>query len=137
MTVAKARHWRRGFTLMELLVVVMVIGILASLAIARYVNVRDRSHISAATYDLDLVRKLLAYYAADWNTYPPAAATYDELQTQLVDGDGNSLGQLPYPYTFEFLSYRIDANNNFVVRVRARDNGGTVLVATPEAILRE
>jgi len=137
MTAAKRQRYRRGFTLIELLVVIMVIGILASMAMARYVKVRDKGHVAAAIYDLDLVRKLLAYYTADWNTYPPAAATYTDLQNELVDADGHMLGQLPYPYTFEFISYGLDANNDYIVRVRAKDNGGTILLATPEHITRE
>ncbi len=128
---------RRGFTLVELLVVVMVIGILASLAIARYANFRDKSHVAAATYDLDLVRKLLAYYEVDWNSYPPAAASYQDLQDQLVDSDGNTYGKLPLSNTFEFVSYGLDVDGKFIVRVRAADNGGSIIRATPETITRE
>ena len=131
------RKSSRGFTLIELLVVLVVIGILASLAIARYTNFRDKSHVAAATYDLDLVRKLLAYYAADWNGYPPAVASYDDLQDQLVDSDGNLYGELPLSNTFEFISYAMDANDDYIVRVRAADNNRTILIATPETIERE
>ncbi len=131
------RRSRRGFTLVELLVVIMVIGILASLAVARYANFRDKSHVAAATYDLDLVRKLLAYYEVDWNSYPPAAASYQDLQDQLVDSDGNLYGKLPLSNTFEFVSYGVDVDGSFIVRVRAADNGGTILLATPETIIRE
>ena len=131
------RRSRRGFTLVELLVVIMVIGILASLAVARYANFRDKSHVAAATYDLDLVRKLLAYYEVDWNSYPPAAASYQDLQDQLVDSDGNLYGKLPLSNTFEFVSYGVDVDGSFIVRVRAADNGGTILRATPETIIRE
>ena len=135
---ARTQHkWIRGFTLVELLVVVMVIGILASLAIARFANFRDKSHVAAATYDLDLVRKLLAYYAADWNGYPDNVASYNDLQNQLVDADGHSYGELPLSNTFEFVSYNLDVNGDYAVRVRAADNGNTILVATPEVIERE
>jgi general secretion pathway protein G len=133
------RRWRKrfGFTLIELLVVIMLIGILASLAIARYHHLKDKSHVAAATYDLDLVRKMLAYYSVDWNSYPPTAASYQDLQDQLIDSDGNSYGELPLSNSFEFVSYAIDADGNFVVRVRAADNGGTILRATPDRIAVE
>ncbi len=134
---SQTKHRARGFTLIEMLVVALVIGILASLAVARYIKARDRSQVCAATYDLDLVRKLLAYYSVDWSTYPPSAASFEDLQDQLVDADGKPLGRLPYPYTFEFLSYGLDGKRDYVVRVKAMDNGGTILVATPEAISRE
>ena len=137
MTTTMKRRFRHGFTLVELLVVMMLIGILASIAIARFVNLKDKSLVAAATYDLDLVRKLLAYYAADWNGYPVAAGSYQDLQDQLIDSDGKSYGELPLSNTFEFVSYALDLNNDFIVRVRASDNGGTILVATPDAIQRE
>ena len=137
MTTNKKRRFGRGFTLIELLVVMMLIGILATIAIARYVNLKDKSLVAAATYDLDLVRKLLAYYAADWNGYPPAAGSYQDLQDQLIDADGNSYGELPLSNTFQFVSYAIDLNGDFIVRIRAADNGGSILIATPETIRRE
>ena len=131
---SKKLRRRRGFTLIELLVVIMLIGILATIAVARYMNIRDKSHVAAAVYDLDLVRKLLAYYSVDWCSYPPAASSYQDLQDQLIDSDGNSLGELPYSNTFEFLSYSVDVNGDYILQVRATDNPRTVLTATPETI---
>lgn len=137
MKTAFSKRRRRGFTLIELMVVMVIIGILASLSIARYMNFKDRGYVVAATADIDLVRRLLAYYAADWNSYPAAAATYQDIQDQLIDADGNSYGQLPVAYTFEFLTYAVDANGEYIVRAQAMDNAGTVLVATAETIQRE
>ena len=127
----------RGFTLIELLVVLMVIGVLATMAVARYLHARDRGYVAAAVYDLDTVRKLLDYYSVDRCAYPHAAASYQDLQNQLVDPYGNPLGTLPHGNTFVFMSYALDANQDYIVRVRAMDNGGTILVATPETIHRE
>jgi len=56
-------------------VAVMIVGILASIGVSRYLTVRDRGHVAAACADLDLVRRILAYYAADRNSYPPSAST--------------------------------------------------------------
>ncbi|MBI5059011.1 prepilin-type N-terminal cleavage/methylation domain-containing protein [candidate division KSB1 bacterium] len=131
------RGRQRGFSLIEMMIVMMIISLLATMAVARFMHMRDKSQVAAAAYDLDLVRKLLAYYAADWSTYPVAVASYADLQSQLIDADGNSLGELPYSNTFTFLSYALDANSDYIIRVQANDNGSSILRATPDAILRE
>lgn len=131
----QSRH--SGFTLIELMVVIVIFGILASLAVARYMNAKDRGYVAAAAYDLDLVRKMLAFYSIDWNSYPSAVGSYEDLQASLVDSDGNSYGRLPHNETFSFLSYELDDEGDYVVRVAATDNPHTILVATPETIVRE
>jgi prepilin-type N-terminal cleavage/methylation domain-containing protein len=129
------RHRRaRGFTLMELLVVIVLVGVLASLAMARYLNLRDKSMVAAATYDLDLARKMLAYYATDYSRYPATVSDWDDLQNQLVDPYGNTYGDLPLAYTFTLVSYELDEHNDYTIRVQVGDHMHTVLQATPELI---
>jgi prepilin-type N-terminal cleavage/methylation domain-containing protein len=128
---------QRGFTLMELLVVVVIIGILATFAVSRYINVKDKGLVAAATYDLDLTRKVLAYYSVDHSAFPAAISSYDDLKSQMVDLNGNPYGKMPISYTFTWVSYALDPNGDYVIRIMAPDHDRTVLVATPEAIWRE
>lgn len=46
------RTIRKGFTLIELIVVILVIGILAGIAIAKFVNVKDSAYMASMKADL-------------------------------------------------------------------------------------
>ena len=66
----------RGFTIVEILVVVVVIGILAGLVLVAYNGVQDRSRASIAQTDLNNAKKRLVIYQARNGTYP---TTYQQL----------------------------------------------------------
>lgn len=69
------RSGRRGFTFIELLVVVLVIGILAGLGMLKYIDLRHRATSAAVIGDLEAIR--LAAYTGYYETgawAPDAAA---------------------------------------------------------------
>ena len=49
---SRTRRGRAGFTLVELLIVVLIIGILASLAVVRFNRVKQRGQLAAVQSDL-------------------------------------------------------------------------------------
>jgi prepilin-type N-terminal cleavage/methylation domain-containing protein len=57
---------RAGFTLLELLMVMIVIGLLAGMAILKYIELRHRARTAAVAADLQVVR--LAGYGAFYET---------------------------------------------------------------------
>lgn len=59
-----------GFTIVELLIVVVVIGILAAITIVAYNGVQTRSRDSQRDTDLANIQKALELYYADNGTYP-------------------------------------------------------------------
>lgn len=59
-----------GFTLVELLVVMLVIGILAAIAIPQFSAYRAKAYNSAATSDLKNSKTTLESYFADNQYYP-------------------------------------------------------------------
>jgi prepilin-type N-terminal cleavage/methylation domain-containing protein len=74
---------RKGFTIIELLIVVVVIGILATIAIPKFSATRDRSMISAIKTDLRNLASQQEIYFASGMLY--ASSVTD---TQLTPTEG-------------------------------------------------
>jgi general secretion pathway protein G len=59
-----------GFTLLELLVVVLIIGLLAGFVAPRYFNQVGKSEINVAKAQIDALEKALDQYRLDTGHYP-------------------------------------------------------------------
>ena len=67
-----------GFTLVELLVVIVVIGILAAIAIPVFLSQADKANLASAQADVANIAKLIQADYADGNTIDSANTTgYD------------------------------------------------------------
>ena len=65
----KMRNNDKGFTLIELMIVIAIIGILAAIAIPNFVSYRQRSYNSAAQSDLKNAMTSQEAYFVDNATY--------------------------------------------------------------------
>jgi prepilin-type N-terminal cleavage/methylation domain-containing protein len=72
----KLRGNSEGFTLIELMIVIAIIGILAAIAIPNFISYRDKAFCSAAETDAGNVAATLADYFAipSHTTVPPATS---------------------------------------------------------------
>ncbi len=73
---------QRGFTLLELLISVTIIGVLASIAIPGLMNALDRGRQKRTMADLKTLAEAIEAYAVDNSVYP-TAATMTELSVVL------------------------------------------------------
>ena len=60
----------KGFTLIELMIVIAIIGILAAIAIPQFAAYRTKSYNAAGQADLRNVKTNLEAYYADYQVYP-------------------------------------------------------------------
>ena len=75
---------RKGFTLVELMIVVAIIGILAAIAIPNFLQFRLKAKTSEAKSNLGAIRSTEVAYFAEWNTW-----VGNQAYTPLADRTGN------------------------------------------------
>lgn len=66
----KNSRLRRGFTLVELMVVVVIMGVLAALVVPRLMGRTDDARVLAAKQDIDTFTQALKLYRLDNQRYP-------------------------------------------------------------------
>jgi len=101
-----ARRSTKGFTIVELLIVIVVIAILAVVTTVAYNGVQDRANYSSAQHGLSAIRKAILIYQADNGAYPSTGGSwlrYDSNGDSTVPGVVSSyIASLPKPPTTAF-----------------------------------
>ena len=84
----------RSFTLVELLIVVVILGILAALVIPQFSDATGDTKLSSLKGQLDAVRKQIEVYRLQHNGALPSFAQFEAQMTGMTNPDG-SMGGSP------------------------------------------
>jgi general secretion pathway protein G len=83
MTAVHPRSRRQsGFTLIEIMVVVVILGILASIVVPRIMDKPDEARVAKAKQDIRVLESALNLYRLDNYAYPSTQQGLDALVTQ-------------------------------------------------------
>lgn len=82
----------RGFTIVELLIVIVVIGILAAITIVAYNGVQTRANNAAAQSAGETITKKAEAFNAIKNSYPTSTADFNSVPDSSLTGSGLTLG---------------------------------------------
>ena len=115
-----------GFTIVELLVVIVVIGILAAITIVSFTGISQKATVASIQSDLSNAKKQLQLYYTEYGYYPaaplsnncPAAPSIVDNRYCLKTSSGNTFTS----YTSDGTTYSLEeTNTNGTVYTKPED----------------
>jgi len=118
----KRTHSKKGFTLVEIMIVVAIIALLAAIAVPNFLRARKRSQATRVLEDLRNIDSAIDLYAIENNKGTGAAFGWQDLTAYVKKGGAlyNTLGT----------GAARDLLGNFYFSTGLVDTGKTITVAT-------
>lgn len=124
-----ARSKQAGFTIVELLIVIVIIGILAAITIVSFNGVQGKANDVAVQSDLKNIAKQFEMYKLDNGVYPAGTA---QLTTLGLRASKNSYGNGFVSDTYNMLYCRVAADGPNKFAMMASSKSGTVYIYKSE-----
>lgn len=123
----RSRRRRRGFTLMEVLLVMAILVIMGTFVVANFSGIRKNANVNAAKTQLKLIADQLGLYENDMGSFPPTELGLQGLRQAPSDAVAQQRWSGPYsakeipadpwlgPYQYELTSDPASGNPGFKV----------------------
>jgi len=129
--------WSAGFTLIEILIALAIIGLLAAISFPAYNTYLDKAKLTVAINTLSTVRRAIDDYYSHNSVYPPAIdmATGEDGNGKLVL-NSDMLADFK-KNLFSLESYSSPSIADYTLIARANDKNHTILVLTPGKVVTQ
>jgi len=115
--------YKKGFTLIEILVVIAIIGVLSAVGLASYRSANEKARNSRRQADVQQLRSALEMYKTDKDTYP---ATLDLLTTKYLSGQSITDPKTKLPY-----SYAPDGSGGYTITYKLESEDDARQIKNP------
>ena len=88
-------HYSHGFTLIELMIVIVILGLLATIIMPKILNRPEQARRTKAAVEIRQIESALALFKTDTGRYPTTAEGLAALVTNPGIKNYNSEGYLP------------------------------------------
>lgn len=109
---------KNGFTLVELLVVISIIGVLSAILTANFMGMRERARDAQKIQNLNSIKNALRMYYNDNQSYPSGSSCNTCLGGGVLDKYLTSIGATEYIYT------QLDNGDGFKLTVNLEAGAG-------------